>query len=357
MPVFFIAHRYDVCVKRRLRIALGILTLSSLALLIATIVVWDLSWGETAEGDFRCGGLWHAALEPGVLHLNNKPQRSLEEKKIAGERRSLTQALDREPYGTPAYRTALAESRVFDAAAERRMAAIPLVERSISISKVMGGFALLPALWCGRGLFRKRRDFAGQIKGRFAIVLVVWFALCATIVVFWGRSNRPHYDELIYNKRAFADRSSAGVALRSLQGRVILICSKRTWDDQGVFDKETADAERSTPNGLSVYSDRYQTGPWKASFRRRLAFDFGWSSGRIPAQWGGSGTTSSAVVSVPHWFLLLLLTTPVAWTLRRRIRRARRIRAGLCGKCGYDLRESPLRCPECGTLARQEAVT
>ena len=175
--------------KRRLRIWLGILTLLSLGLLIATIVAWDLSWGETTEGDFRCGGLWHAALEPGVLLVDNKPQRSLEAKKIADERGPLTQTLNREPYGTPAYRKALAESRIFDAAAERRMAAIPQVGRSISISKVMGGFALLPALWCGRGLFRKRRDFTGQFKGRFAIVLVMWFALCVTIIVFWGRSK------------------------------------------------------------------------------------------------------------------------------------------------------------------------
>jgi hypothetical protein len=336
-------------VQRWLRIPLGILTLASLALLIGTVVVWDLSWGETPEGDFRCGGLWHAALEPGVLRVDNKPQRSLEAKKIADERRSLTQALDREPYGTPAYRAALAESRIFDAAAEQRMAAIPQVERSISISKVMAGFALLPALWCGRGLFRKRRGISGQFKGRFAILLVAWFALCVTIIAFWGRSNRPHYDELIFSKHSPAERSSAFIGLRSLQGHVILLWTKRTWDDQGVFDKQTADVEQFTPNGLSVHSDRYPGLPWKAPFRRRLAFDLGWGSGRIPAQFGGAGTTTSAHVSAPHWFLLLLLTTPSALMLRRRIRRARGIRAGLCGKCGYDLRESPLRCPECGT--------
>jgi hypothetical protein len=55
-------------------------------------------------------------------------------------------------------------------------------------------------------------------------------------------------------------------------------------------------------------------------------------------------------------YLTAALLVPLALRVARRTARARRRRgrerAGLCDRCGYDLRESPAACPECGGPGR-----
>jgi hypothetical protein len=54
-------------------------------------------------------------------------------------------------------------------------------------------------------------------------------------------------------------------------------------------------------------------------------------------------------IVVPHWFLVILFATMPLTRLGLFIRRRRRKVEGRCAKCGYDLRATPERCPECGT--------
>lgn len=53
-------------------------------------------------------------------------------------------------------------------------------------------------------------------------------------------------------------------------------------------------------------------------------------------------------VGAPHWFLILLLAALPVARVTSKLHRRRRIRHGLCPSCGYDLRGTPDRCPECG---------
>jgi hypothetical protein len=56
-------------------------------------------------------------------------------------------------------------------------------------------------------------------------------------------------------------------------------------------------------------------------------------------------------LTVPYWATCILLAVLPAKRLRRRLIRLAAIRRGRCPICGYDLRASPDRCPECGEAA------
>jgi hypothetical protein len=61
-----------------------------------------------------------------------------------------------------------------------------------------------------------------------------------------------------------------------------------------------------------------------------------------------SEATTFHLVSIPYWwFLVLSVPFPVV-SLIRSFRQRRRLRMNLCRQCGYDLRHSPGKCPECG---------
>lgn len=64
---------------------------------------------------------------------------------------------------------------------------------------------------------------------------------------------------------------------------------------------------------------------------------------------------SELYLFIPWWFLLTALAVlPTAWAVGKAVRRARaRRQAGLnfCPRCGYDLRATPDKCPECGREA------
>ena len=53
-------------------------------------------------------------------------------------------------------------------------------------------------------------------------------------------------------------------------------------------------------------------------------------------------------LTLPHWFVILFLMGTSFACLR--VSRRWRVPQGLCLSCGYDLRATPTRCPECGHI-------
>jgi hypothetical protein len=57
-------------------------------------------------------------------------------------------------------------------------------------------------------------------------------------------------------------------------------------------------------------------------------------------------------LTVPHWLFALIFATAPLLSALGILRRRQRKQAGLCPRCGYDMRATPDRCPECGTTAK-----
>ena len=107
---------------------------------------------------------------------------------------------------------------------------------------------------------------------------------------------------------------------------------------------------------------------------RRSAAGVAWEAGRLRTVLNGSGTVRrfrmdgplggrihSLSPPLPYWWVAVPYATVAAacavppaagtaWLVRHLLRRRRRHRHGCCLACGYDLRATPGRCPECGKV-------
>jgi hypothetical protein len=63
------------------------------------------------------------------------------------------------------------------------------------------------------------------------------------------------------------------------------------------------------------------------------------------------------IVTIPHWLALMLASALPAFTAIRWIREHGARQGGSCTTCGYDLRATPDRCPECGAAPARPPAT
>ena len=96
----------------------------------------------------------------------------------------------------------------------------------------------------------------------------------------------------------------------------------------------------SNPPANPLYS-------WEGkSLVSRLGFGIGKSQYlRVPPL----GTTEYWWVSIPYWLIIATTGLLAIWCFKVRPRKLN----GRCAVCGYDLRATPDRCPECGKVVEQ----
>jgi hypothetical protein len=97
----------------------------------------------------------------------------------------------------------------------------------------------------------------------------------------------------------------------------------------------------ATPNaGTVTFALLGYTNTWIPPAHRFLGFGYDSSQ---------AGTVTSSRAEFPLLALMLVFAATPAVRFNHAMRRRRRRRLGHCLSCGYDLRASKDRCPECGT--------
>ncbi len=174
---------------------------------------------------------------------------------------------------------------------------------------------------------------------------LVTTTVCVALTCFWVRS---YWVDEVWAAGPLGN-AGTGFSLYSRQGRVLLHVSYNEADrDSPLRRVHRVDRIGSKPLGLGPVM-RGTTISWQWG-------GFGFLKGARPPE---NSIYLSAVpyFSYPQWKLLTPIWVPILlfaalsfYPDRFLYRHYRRTAAGFCVKCGYDLRASIDRCPECGAI-------
>jgi hypothetical protein len=189
------------------------------------------------------------------------------------------------------------------------------------------------------------------------LAAAVALALCGLVVLTWVRSEQ-HVDE-------FSVAGMRRYYVQSYGGRIYLGVARRwTYDGANARDVANMNPPHTTaPMVERRYDERWRFGlrmPYLIMASRQRQWFGTLELGSNVLHGSHFETEQGDVIFFPHWAALVALSAvamvPVIGIVRSRRRRMRRA-AGRCETCGYDLRSSPERCPECGTVVVGAAAT
>ena len=160
--------------------------------------------------------------------------------------------------------------------------------------------------------------------------------MLVVVVALWVRS-RTHIDEMVMRVGA-----SSRVEVASLPGEV-RVMTFGSWPDP------VAVSVTSVKRMAKVEQDwRYYDGATAVAGRKGRA-GFWRDEGGISGPGLGRGVAYRAWTA-PYWAIVGVLLLPVVGRAGLIGMRRRAWGPGCCAKCGYDLRATPERCPECGSV-------
>jgi hypothetical protein len=206
--------------------------------------------------------------------------------------------------------------------------------------------------------------------GRFRRWLFSWIValsliLCITTIVVWirsyfaadwitfGKIHDPKCDESFYEFNS----DSGNLLFNRIHVTVIGPApdSFQVYKDAGMTLTPGFSHLSKPPEKVSSKSLREYVGADYYGSNTQRQFD-GDPDHRFPSP--GQIIESVVGSEIPHWYLVVIFSIVPTWYFLRLARDRRRKRTNSCLNCGYDLRATPDRCPECGTVpAKREIIS
>jgi hypothetical protein len=169
---------------------------------------------------------------------------------------------------------------------------------------------------------------------------------CITLKLLWVRSYR-NSDWLTYkhtSRQSYVVKSTR-LQLWTGAGDMAMTITISRWSD----DSDDWQTSLRTPDGWAFTVDKVEDPAWeRSSFLQRRGFAI--------ERHVDSDSYREITVITPFWLPcigLFVLPAYQLYSFHRALRR--RLEIGLCQRCGYDLRATPDRCPECGTAASKSS--
>jgi hypothetical protein len=166
--------------------------------------------------------------------------------------------------------------------------------------------------------------------GRYILNALAVFSLLLFVATaaLWARSYTCIDGAVLYRTCKYS--------ICSERGDIYL---RRSWT---VVRQYLADEGHGTEPYISPYSSHFV---FEWQLNRGWSRDSKGTTGPIDVEW------PEQRIRVPDWIIVVLLAVlPVTRFVLLPLRRCRQLKLGLCVTCGYDLRATPDRCPECGAI-------
>jgi hypothetical protein len=173
------------------------------------------------------------------------------------------------------------------------------------------------------------------------VLTVFSLVLCVATLVVWAHTYSVSY---VWDRRGFDEKSKAysGDQIWLGSGRVTVLSAR--------YHVPNLDLWEPLPAGWQYRRDTFY---WAERHDPAIEplfklWEFQSALRQAPPEFGRSWDLHLGLnLLIPASVFAIL---PVWWRIQF-LRAKRRRRNGLCAVCGYDLRATPGRCPECGTIS------